>query len=59
MDVHERAPGEPLIWHDAWWRDGNREFRGRTEVLIEDVLWQELDANFPDQLNALQAGDNC
>jgi hypothetical protein len=56
--LRERAPGEPLIWHDTWWRDGSREYRGHNEVLIEDVLWQELDANFPDQLNAMQIGKN-
>jgi hypothetical protein len=56
--VRERDPGEPLIWHEAWWHDGNKEYRGHVEVLIEDVLWQELDANFPDQLHPLLAGED-
>ncbi|WP_128971690.1 hypothetical protein [Bradyrhizobium tropiciagri] len=56
--LRERVLGEPLIWHDAWWRDGNREYRGHVEVLIEDVLWRELDANFPDQLHPLRAGEH-
>src|SRR5579872_5147799 len=54
----ERTAGEPLIWRDTWWCDGNSEYRGHNEVLIEDVLWQELDANFPDQLHPLRAGDD-
>jgi hypothetical protein len=45
-------------WRDTPRRDGNKEYRGHNEVLIEDVLWRELDANFPDQLNALQAGED-
>ena len=55
--LRERAPREPLIWHDTWWREGNREYRGHDEVLIEDALWRELDANFPDQLHPLRAGE--
>lgn len=55
--LRERAAGEPLIWHDTPWRVGDREYRGHNETLIEDVLWRELDANFPDQLNALRAGE--
>ena len=55
--LRERALGEPLIWQETWWCDGNREYRGHDEVLIEDVLWQELDANFPDQLHPLRAGE--
>ncbi|RZN11557.1 hypothetical protein CWO91_08070 [Bradyrhizobium genosp. SA-3] len=55
--LREREPGEPLIWRDEAWRDGNKEYRGWTPVLIEDVLWRELDANFPDQLHALQIGE--
>jgi len=54
--LRERAPGEPLIWRDRLWRDGNKEYRGQSRVFIEDVLWQELDANFPDQLHALRIG---
>jgi hypothetical protein len=56
--LRERAAGEPLIWRDVPWQDGDREYRGHNEVLIEDVLWRELDANFPDQLNALRAGED-
>lgn len=54
-NLRERVAGEPLIWHETWWRDGNREYRGHSEVLIEDVLWREFDANFPDQLHPLHA----
>jgi hypothetical protein len=62
QDFHEwklrdRAAGEPLIWHETWWRDGNREYRGHNEVLVDDVLWRELDAKFPDQLHPLRAGE--
>jgi hypothetical protein len=56
--LRERAPNEPLIWRETPWRDGNREYRGHNEVLVEDVLWRELDANFPDQLHALWAGED-
>ena len=52
----ERAAGDPLIWRESWWRNGNSEYRGHTEVLIDDVLWCELDAKFPDQLHPLRAG---
>jgi hypothetical protein len=31
---------------------------GQDEVFIEDVLWRELDANFPDQLHPLLAGED-
>jgi hypothetical protein len=55
--LRERTAAEPLIWRDVPWRDGNKEYRGHNEVLVDDVLWRELDANFPDQLNALQAGE--
>ncbi|MGJ4932035.1 hypothetical protein ACQR1I_32935 [Bradyrhizobium sp. HKCCYLS2038] len=51
-----RAPGEPLIWRDTAWRDGAKEYRGWTSVLVEDELWQELDTKFPDQLHALRIG---
>jgi hypothetical protein len=54
--LRERAAGEPLIWHDTAWRSGNKNYSGHSEVLVEDVLWRELDANFPDQLNALRVG---
>jgi hypothetical protein len=56
--LRERSPGEPLIWHDTPWRDGNKEYLGQDEVLLEDVLWRELDANFPEQLKALLAGED-
>jgi len=56
--LRERATGEPLIWRDTPWRDGNKEYRGQNEVLLEDVLWRELDANFPDQLHALRVGED-
>jgi hypothetical protein len=56
--LRERAIGEPLIWHETPWRDGNKEYRGQSATLIEDVLWRELDANFPDQLHALRAGED-
>jgi hypothetical protein len=57
-ELRERAVGEPLIWHETLWRDGNKEYRGQSATLIEDVLWRELDANFPDQLHALRAGED-
>jgi hypothetical protein len=53
-----RAADEPLIWSETWWRDGNREYRANGEVLVEDKLWQELDANFPEQLHPLRAGED-
>jgi hypothetical protein len=56
--LRERAPGEPLIWRDTPWRDGNKEYTGQSDVFLEDVLWQELDANFPDQLHALRVGED-
>lgn len=55
--LRERAVGEPLIWHDTPWRFENREYRGHHVTFIEDVLWRELDANFPGQLNALRIGE--
>jgi hypothetical protein len=55
--LRERAAGEPLIWHDTDWHSGNREYRRHDIVFIEDVLWRDLDANFPDQLNALRVGE--
>jgi hypothetical protein len=55
--LRERAAGEPLIWYETLWRSGNREYAGHSVVFIEDVLWRELDANFPDQLNAQRVGE--
>lgn len=56
--LRERAPGEPLIWHDTLCRDGTKEYRGQSATLIEDVLWRELDANFPDELHPLRVGED-
>ncbi|NEV01354.1 hypothetical protein [Bradyrhizobium uaiense] len=56
--LRDRSPGEPLIWHEEWWRDGNKEYRGHSEVLVDDALWRQLDANFPDQLHPMQADDD-
>jgi hypothetical protein len=56
--LRERVAGEPQIWRDMPWRDGNQQYRAQSEVLIEDVLWRELDANFPDQLHALRVGED-
>jgi hypothetical protein len=52
----DRSQSDPLIWREAWWRDGNKEYRGHNEVMIDDILWRELDARFPGQINALRAG---
>ncbi|KJC33572.1 hypothetical protein UP09_34375 [Bradyrhizobium sp. LTSP885] len=52
----ERSGGEPLIWRETWWRDGNKEYRGHNEVLVDDILWRALDERFPDQLHPLRAG---
>jgi hypothetical protein len=46
---------EPLIWQETDWREGRNEYRAHSHVFIEDVLWQELDANFPGQLHPLLA----
>jgi len=54
--LRDREPGEPLIWREEAWRDGNKEYRAWSRVFIEDLLWRELDANFPDQLHALEIG---
>lgn len=54
--LRERDAGEPLIWRECDWRIANREYRGHTAVFVEDVLWRELDAHFPDELNALRVG---
>jgi len=55
--LRERAAGEPLIWHESHWRIDNKEYRGHTQIFVEDVLWQQLDAHFPDELNALRVGE--
>jgi hypothetical protein len=55
--LRERAIGEPLTWHDPPWIVGNRRYSGHHLIFVEDVLWRELDANFPDQLNALLVGE--
>ena len=54
--LRQRAPGEPLIWRESWWRFNNKEYRGHFEILIEDVLWQQLDGEFPNELNAIRVG---
>jgi hypothetical protein len=54
--VRVRQTGEPLIWRENCWRFDNKEYRGHSDILVEDILWQELDANFPDQLNPMQVG---
>jgi hypothetical protein len=54
--LRERAVVEPLIWRDMPWRSGDRDYRGHSDIFVEDVLWRELDANFPDQLNAQRVG---
>jgi hypothetical protein len=46
-----------LIWRDTRWKVENRDYTNHTEILVEDVLWQELDARFPGQLNALRVGE--
>jgi len=53
-----RSSGEPLIWRETWWRDGNREYVCHSEVLVEDALWRELDSAFPGQLHPLRVGDH-
>lgn len=55
--LRERAAEEPLIWRDTPLRIGKRDYRGHNVVFVDDVLWRELDANFPDQLNALRVGE--
>lgn len=52
----ERSLGDPLIWRESWWRNGDSKYIGHNEVLIEDELWRELDAKFPGQLHPLRAG---
>lgn len=55
--LRERAASEPLIWHDTPWRVGNMDYRGHAAIFVEDVLWRDLDAHFPDQLNPLRIGE--
>ena len=55
--LRERSAGEPLIWHDTPWVVGNKRYVGHTDIFVEDVLWRELDANFPDQLNDMLVGE--
>jgi len=55
--LSERAAAEPLIWRDDPWIVGTKRYAGHTRIFVEDVLWHELDANFPDQLNALRVGE--
>jgi hypothetical protein len=52
----DRSAGEPLIWREDWWRDGNKEYRGHNEVLVDAILWRALDEKFPDQIHPLRAG---
>jgi hypothetical protein len=54
--LRQREPGEPLIWRESWWHLDGKKYRGHFEILIEGVLWQELDSEFPNQLNATQVG---
>jgi hypothetical protein len=56
--LRERVVGEPLIWRESHWRIDNGEYRNHTDIFVDDVLWHELDANFPDQLNALWIGEH-
>lgn len=49
--------GEPLFWHDTPWLVRNERHSRHTDIFVEDTLWQELDANFPDQPNAQQVGE--
>lgn len=55
--LRERAPAEPLIWRDTPWIVGKKRYSNHSDIFIEDLLWRELDANFPDQLNALRVGE--
>ncbi len=54
--LRERAEGEPLIWRESDWRAGNRDYRNHSDVFVEDAVWQELNAKFPDQINAQRVG---
>jgi hypothetical protein len=55
--LRERAAGEPMIWHDTPWIVGKKRYSNHSDIFVEDVLWRELDANFPDQLNVLRVGE--
>jgi hypothetical protein len=55
--LRERAAGEPLIWRDTPWVVGNKRYSNHANIFVEDGLWRELDANFPNQLNAQQVGE--
>ncbi|MGO9546834.1 MAG: hypothetical protein ACLPPF_18805 [Rhodomicrobium sp.] len=54
--LRERCVGEPLIWQDIPLRIGDKVYLGQTEIFVENILWEELDAHFPDQLNAQRVG---
>jgi hypothetical protein len=53
--LRERTAGEPMIWR-ARWSFANKDYSGGSVIFIEYVLWRELDANFPDQLNEMRVG---
>ncbi len=55
--LRERTEGEPLIWHDEPLRVGKKRYAGHANIFIEDGFWEELNAIFPDQLNALKVGE--
>jgi hypothetical protein len=55
--LRDRAAGEPMIWRDTPWVVGKKRYSGHSNIFVEDVLWRELDANFPDQLNAPRVGE--
>ncbi len=52
-----RSPEEPMIWHDTPWIDGNKRYSGQGNIFVEGVLWDALEAEFPDQLNVLRVGE--
>jgi hypothetical protein len=54
--LRQRTSGDPLIWRESWWWFNNREYRGHLEVLIEDILWHEIEAEFNNSLNAILVG---
>ncbi len=51
-----RTASEPLIWHETPWIVDNKRYSHKSEVFIEDSLWQELSLRFPGQLNAQRVG---
>ena len=55
--LRERATGEPMIWRDTPWIVGKNRYSCHSNIFVEDLLWGELDANFPDQLNPLRVGE--